>query len=52
MPDDVQRFNQITGKWESAIPEQYPHGLFAWLWLRLTGYRDRYGRKAKLYWGN
>lgn len=42
-----------TGEWVPAIPLPYPHGLIPWLWKRLTGWRDEYGRKAHLWtWGN
>jgi len=40
--------NNQTGQWEPAIPLPYYHSLFPWLWLRLIGYRDDYGRKAAL----
>ena len=40
------------GEWYPAIPEPYPHGLFSFLWKRLTGWRDAYGRKAALFWEN
>ena len=30
------------------VPEPFYYGLFPWLWLRFTGYRDEYGRKAQL----
>lgn len=46
----VQKFNPETGAWEQAIPEPYYHGFFVWIWLRMTGYRDEYGRKARLFW--
>lgn len=35
--------------WEPAIPEPFSYGLFPWLWRRLTGWRDEYGRKADLF---
>lgn len=41
--------NRETGQWEKAIPSPYYHGIFRWLWLRLTGYRDAYGRKAQVF---
>jgi hypothetical protein len=44
----VQQFNTETGKWEEAIPLPFYWGLFPWIWKRLTGYRDAYGRKARL----
>ena len=44
-----EQFNPDTGRYEPAIPVQYPHGLLPWLWLRLTGWRDAYGRKAALW---
>jgi len=46
----VKQFNTETGQWEEAIPLPYYHGLLPWLWLRLTGYRDAYGRKAQVMW--
>lgn len=33
-----------------AVPEPYYWGLFSWMWKRLTGWRDQYGRKAQLFW--
>jgi hypothetical protein len=44
----VQQFNTETGQWEEAIPLPYYYGLFPWIWKRLTGWRDEYGRKAQL----
>ncbi|NTG01868.1 hypothetical protein G6L30_17265 [Agrobacterium rhizogenes] len=44
----VETLNKVTGRWEPAIPLPYYHGPLKWLWLRLTGYRDAYGRKAAL----
>ena len=41
--------NPATGRWEEAIPEPFSYGLFPWLWRRLTGWRDAYGRKAVLF---
>ena len=43
-----QQYNPETGQWEEAIPEPYYWSLFPWLWKRLTGWRDAYGRKAQL----
>ncbi|NNH59462.1 hypothetical protein HLI01_22260 [Rhizobium laguerreae] len=42
-------FNNQSGEWEPAIPCPYYHALLPWLWLRLTGYRDAYGRPAQLF---
>lgn len=42
------RLNNETGRWEPAIPLPYYHTLLPWMWRRLTGYRDAYGRKAAL----
>jgi hypothetical protein len=39
-------FNKETGQWEEAIPLPFYYGLLPFLWLRLTRYRDSYGRKA------
>ena len=44
------QFNKTKQLWETAIPEPYYHSLFPWLYKRLTGYRDAYGRKAQLFW--
>lgn len=44
-----QQFNPATGRYEEAIPLPYYFGLLPWLWRRLTGYRDAYGRKAQLF---
>lgn len=38
-----------AGEWEQAIPMQYSYRLLPWLWKRLTGWRDAYGRKADLW---
>jgi hypothetical protein len=46
----TEKYNPQTGRWEHAIPEPYYHGLLRWAWLRLTGYRDADGRKARLLW--
>lgn len=37
-----------SGRWVEAIPEPFYWGLIPWIWKRLTGYRDAYGRKAAL----
>lgn len=42
----TEAFNELTGKWETAMPESYYYGLLPFLWRRLTGYKDKYGRKA------
>ena len=39
-----------NGEWVEAVPLPYYYGLFPWLWKRLTGWRDQYGRKAQLFW--
>lgn len=44
------QFNQRTGKFEIAVPEPFYWGLLPWLWKRMTGWRDQYGRKAALFW--
>ena len=41
-------FNNKTGFWETAIPCPYYFSLLPWMWRRLTGWRDEYGRKAQL----
>lgn len=33
--------------WVEVIPEPFHWGLIPFLWKRLTGYRDAYGRKAQ-----
>lgn len=43
----VLKQNPLTGGWEPAIPEPYYWGLVPFLWKRLTGWRDEYGRKAQ-----
>jgi hypothetical protein len=35
------------GEYVPAIPEPFYWGLLPWIKLRLTGYRDEYGRKAQ-----
>ncbi len=39
------------GRIVPAVPLPFSYGLFPWLWKRLTGWRDQYGRKAHLGWG-
>lgn len=46
----AQQFNETTGLWEEAIPVRYPAPLLEWIWLRLTGWRDHWGRKPELMW--
>lgn len=48
MTSETMSFNPKTGAWEEAIPLPYYWGLFPWIWLRVTGYRDSYGRRAQL----
>lgn len=36
------------GRLIPAIPEPFSYGLLPWLWKRLTGWRDAYGRPAQL----
>jgi hypothetical protein len=48
-PNEVQQLNPHTGQWEPAIPMPYSYRLLPWLWKRLTGWRDAYGRKADLW---
>lgn len=45
---EVMSFNPDTGNWYPALPEPFYWGLVPWVWLRLKGYRDQYGRKAQL----
>lgn len=47
---EPETFNTRTGLWEPAIPEPFYWGLFPWIWKRLTGWRDEYGRRAYLFW--
>lgn len=47
--DRTEFLNPLTGRWETATPEPFSYGLFPWLWRRLTGWRDEYGRKATLF---
>ncbi len=35
------------GRWEPAVPLPFYYGLLPWLWKRLTGWRDSYGRPAQ-----
>ena len=49
MTDKIMQQND-DGTWSEAIPMPFYYGLFPWLWKRLTGWRDEYGRKAQLYW--
>ena len=49
MTDKVLQKN-ADDTWSEAIPLPYYYGLFPWLWKRLTGWRDEYGRKAHLFW--
>jgi len=46
--NNTQQLNPKTGQWEPAIPCPYYYSFFPWIWKRLTGYRDAYGRKAYL----
>lgn len=46
MSSSVKWLNPETGLWENAIPAPYPWPFHTWLWLRLIGWRDQYGRKA------
>ena len=51
MVDPNENMQQnADGTWSPAIPEPYYYGLIPWLWKRLTGWRDEYGRKAQLFW--
>lgn len=48
-PQNIQ-FDKDTQLWEQAVPEPFHYGLFPWLWRRLTGWRDEYGRLPALMW--
>jgi hypothetical protein len=37
-----------NGEWVPAVPVAYPWPFHLWIWKRLTGWRDAYGRKAQL----
>ncbi len=41
-------WDDTAGQWVDATPEPFYWGLFPWIWLRLTGWRDEYGRKDQL----
>jgi hypothetical protein len=45
---EVMSYDKEIGMWVEAIPEPFYWGLFPWIWKRLTGWRDEYGRKAQL----
>lgn len=45
----TEKFNPQTKRWEPAVPEPYYFGFFPWVWRRLTGWRDGYGRRAALW---
>lgn len=36
-----------NGQLVLALPEPFSWGLLPWLWRRLTGWRDQYGRSAQ-----
>lgn len=44
----TETYDPTLGKWVPAIPEPYYHTLLPWLWRRLIGWRDAYGREARL----
>lgn len=46
---ETMQLNPETGLWERAVPMPFYWGLFPWIWKRMTGWRDEYGRKAQLY---
>jgi hypothetical protein len=35
------------GRLTPVVPEPFLWGLLPWLWRRLTGWRDAYGRSAR-----
>ena len=41
-------YNVKTGQWEPVLPEPYYYGLLSFLWKRVTGWTDEYGRKAQV----
>ena len=49
MSNDIDKVYQQNpdGTWLEAIPSPFYYGLIPFLWLRLTGYKDNYGRKAQ-----
>jgi len=47
---EVMSWDDDLKMWVESIPEPYYWGLFPWIWKRLTGYRDSYGRKAQVMW--
>lgn len=46
-------YDRCAGRYVQVLPLPYCHTPLRWLWLRMTGYRDEYGRKARLLlpWG-
>lgn len=48
MADFAQKVASGEDYWPEAIPEPFYWGLIPWIYRRLTGWRDEYGRKAKL----
>jgi len=49
MSNDIGKNYQQNpdGTWSEAIPLPFYYSLIPFLWLRLTGYKDNYGRKAQ-----
>jgi hypothetical protein len=45
---DMMTYDTELGAWVESVPSPFYWGLFPWIWKRLTGYRDAYGRKAQL----
>lgn len=49
-PNSPVMSEMIVPQWPATFPtpEPFYYGLVPWLWKRLTGWRDPYGRKAQL----
>ena len=44
----VTQFNEETKQWDEILPLPFYWGLLPFLWKRITGWKDQYGRKAYL----
>ncbi len=49
LPTRDHQYDPPTDSWITAVPLPYPYHLPVWVWKRLIGWRDKYGRKAELY---